>query len=131
MRFRNLGFLAVVAVLSVMTGFALAKGKGGGASYGDVLQACVNTPGCQMNNCDPPKAGCGNGCSPVTCFSCKNNKCVATRGLGGRPIPGGSLSGILKNAPPGTASSNARNKPVNETPTRNTEPVTERVGGKH
>jgi hypothetical protein len=131
MRVRNLGFLAVAAVLSVTSSFALAKGKGGGASYGDVLQACVDTPGCQMNNCNPPKSGCGQGCSPVTCFSCKNNKCVATRGLGGKPT-GGSLSGILKNAPiRGTSSSNAGNKPVNETPTRNMEPVTERAGGKH
>jgi hypothetical protein len=65
------------------------------------------------------------------CFSCGGKgKCVQIRN--GKPVPGGgNLSGVLKNAPTGgTASSNAGNKPVNETPTRNTEPVTERVGGK-
>ena len=129
MRFRILGFLAVAAVLSVMSGFSQATGKG--ASLGAVLDACLNTPGCNTVLCNPPKEGCLQGCSPVVCFSCKNNKCVATRSLGGKPISGGSLGGILKNAPPGTASSKAGNKPVNETPVRGTEPATERAGGKH
>jgi hypothetical protein len=60
---------------------------------------------------------------------CTKGKCTQTRD--GKPVPGGgNLSGILKNAPiGGTSSSNAGNKPVNETPGRNTEPVNERVGG--
>jgi hypothetical protein len=126
MRKRILRPLAVAVVLSVVPGFALAKQ----ASQSAVLGACARTEGCVAQGCGggaPKAGGCVQGCSPTVCFKCNGKTCVSTRGLGGKPVPGGGLGGILKNAPPGsTSSSNAGNRPVN-----NTEPVTERVGGKH
>ena len=108
-----------------MPGFALAMQSG--ASQTAVLLACRHA-GCAIFRCGP---GCIVGCSAVVCFKCHSGWCVNWDRVAGKPIRGGNLNGILKNAPPGAASSNAGNKPVNETPTRNTEPVTERVGGKH
>jgi hypothetical protein len=119
-----LRLVAFAVVLSTMPGFALAMQSG--ASQTAVVLACKHA-GCAIYRCG---GGCIWGCGTYVCFRCRNGWCVQTDRTG-KPIRGGSLSGILKNAPPGAASSNAGNKPVNETPTRNTEPITERVGGKH
>jgi hypothetical protein len=120
-----LRLVAFAVVLSTMPGFALARQSG--ASQSVVIPACKRTPSCAYL--------CGKGtcygCSEFACFSCTHGWCTPARSRGGKPIRGGNLNGILKNAPPGAASSNAGNKPVNETPTRNTAPITGRAGGKH
>ncbi len=120
--------LAVAVVLSVIPGFALAKP----ASQSAVMNACNDTPACSMQSCRGGQAeagGCVQGCSPAVCFKCNGKTCVQTRGLGGKPVAGGSLGGILKNAPPGsTSSSNAGNKPVSGTTVRGTAPVSQSAG---
>jgi hypothetical protein len=99
-----------------------------------VIKACDNTAGC---NYSTDKNGNIAGCSGHACFFCdgKTRQCDGVTFRKGQPVLTGirgKIPGGLKNAPTGgTSSSSAGNKPVNETPVRGTEPVTERVGGKH
>jgi hypothetical protein len=120
-----LRLVAAAVILSTMPGFALARQSG--TSQSSVLHAC-GAARCAIFPCGKR---CIVGCSVNVCFKCHGGWCVPWDRVAGKPIAGGNLNGILKNAPPGAASSNAGNKPVNETPVRATEPVTERVGGKH
>jgi hypothetical protein len=120
-RILALGVFAILIGLAPTAVTATQKGT----SQQSVFQACNRTNGC-FYSCT--KEGCA-GCSPTVCFRCVAKICYPVRSSG-KPIPGGgSLGSILKNAPPGPASTNVGR--VNEAPTQNTNPVAGRVGGRH
>ncbi len=80
MRKSILGLLAFAVVFGVAPRVVFAA-QNKGAPTQAVLAACDRTAGC-VHATDPQ--GVTIGCSPKVCFTCKNGKCVQTRGRGGK-----------------------------------------------